>query len=76
MRNSAKYLLATAGLCLLTVGHPAADTKPIRMLDESLQVTTVLNSGIAQRSGLSFSAPMISWCSRKRPARSSESSTM
>ena len=54
MRNSAKYLLATAGLCLLTVGHPAADTKPIRMLDESLQVTTVLNSGIAQPIGIVF----------------------
>ena len=23
MRNSAKYLLATAGICLLTAGHPA-----------------------------------------------------
>ena len=54
MRNSAKYLLATAGLCLLTVRHPAADSKPIRMLDESLQVTTVLNSGIAQPIGIVF----------------------
>ena len=44
MRNSAKCLLATAGICLLTVGHPAADSKPIRMLDASLQVTTVLTS--------------------------------
>jgi len=54
MRNSAKYLLAPAGICLLTVGHPAADSKPIRMLDESLQVTTVLNSGIVQPIGIVF----------------------
>jgi glucose/arabinose dehydrogenase len=54
MRNSAKCLLATAGLCLLTVGHPAADSKPIRMLDDRLQVTTVLNSGIVQPIGIVF----------------------
>ena len=54
MRNSAKYLLATAGICLLTVGHPAADSKPIRMLDASLKVTTVLNTGIAQPIGIVF----------------------
>ena len=54
MRNSAKCLLATAGICLLTVGHPAADSKPIRMLDASLQVTTVLNSGLAQPIGIVF----------------------
>ena len=28
MRNSAKYLLATAGIYLLTAGHPAADSIP------------------------------------------------
>ena len=56
MRNSAKYLLATAGICLLTAGHPAADSKPIRMLDASLQVSTVLTSanGIAQPIGIVF----------------------
>jgi len=54
MQKSAKCLLTTVGICLLIVGHPAADSKPIRMLDESLQVTTVLNSGIAQPIGIVF----------------------
>jgi glucose/arabinose dehydrogenase len=54
MRNSAKCLLATAAICLLAGGHPGADSKPIRMLDASLQVTTVLNSGIAQPIGIVF----------------------
>ena len=56
MRNSARYLLATAGICLLTAGHPAADTKPRRMLDASLQVSTLLDSGIAQPIGIVFLA--------------------
>ena len=75
MRNSAKYLLATAGLCLLTVGHPAADSKPIRMLDESLQVTTVLNSGIVQPIGIVFLGANDFLVLEKASARSSESST-
>ena len=41
MRNSAKYLLATAGIYLLTAGHPAADSIPVQILDPDLKVTTV-----------------------------------
>ena len=41
MRNSAKYLLATAGIYLLTAGHPAADSIPVQILDPNLKVTTV-----------------------------------
>ena len=54
MRNSAKYLLATAGIYLLTAGHPAADSIPVQILDPNLQVTTVLNSGITQPIGIVF----------------------
>jgi glucose/arabinose dehydrogenase len=54
MRKSAKCLLTTIGIGLLTVGHPAADSKPRRMLDESLHVTTVLSSGLAQPIGIVF----------------------
>ena len=54
MRNSAKYLLATAGIYLLTAGHPAADSIPVQILDPNLKVTTVLNAGIAQPIGIVF----------------------
>lgn len=54
MRNSAKYLLATAGICLLTAGHPAADSIPVQILDPNLKVTTVLSAGIVQPIGIVF----------------------
>ena len=54
MRNSAKYLLATAGIYLLTAGHPAADSIPVQILDPNLKVTTVLNAGIVQPIGIVF----------------------
>ena len=55
MRNSAKYLLATAGIYLLTAGHPAADSIPVQILDPNLQVTTVaLNAAITQPIGIVF----------------------
>jgi glucose/arabinose dehydrogenase len=56
MRTSAKCLLATAGVSLLVSSHPLADTKPVRILDPTLQVTTVLNTGIAQPIGIVFLA--------------------
>jgi glucose/arabinose dehydrogenase len=54
MRNSAKYLLATAGIYLLTAGHPAADSIPVQILDPTLKVTTVLSAGIVQPIGIVF----------------------
>jgi glucose/arabinose dehydrogenase len=54
MRNSAKCLMAMAGIYLLTAGHPAADSIPVEMLDPNLKVTTVLNSGIFQPIGIVF----------------------
>ena len=54
MRKSATFVLATAGIYLLTAGHPVADSKPRRLLDDSLQATTVLSSGIAQPIGIVF----------------------
>ena len=55
MRNSAKYLLATAGIYLLTVGHPAADSIPVQILDPNLKVTTVaLSAAIVQPIGIVF----------------------
>ncbi len=54
MRNSAKCLLATAGIYLLTAGYPAADSIPVEILDPNLKATTVLNSGIVQPIGIVF----------------------
>ena len=54
MRNSAKCLLATAGIYLLTAGHPAADSIPVQILDPNLKVTTVLGAGIVQPIGIVF----------------------
>jgi hypothetical protein len=54
MRNSAKCLLATAGIYLLTAGHPAADSIPVQILDPALKVTTVLSAGIVQPIGIVF----------------------
>jgi len=55
MRNSAKYLLATAGIYLLTAGHPAADSIPVQILDPNLKVTTVaLSAAIVQPIGIVF----------------------
>jgi aldose sugar dehydrogenase len=54
MRNSAKYLLATAGIYLLTAGHPAADSIAVQILDPNLKVTTVLSADIVQPIGIVF----------------------
>ena len=55
MRNSAKYLLATAGIYLPTAGHPAADSIPVQILDPNLKVTTVaLSAAIVQPIGIVF----------------------
>ncbi len=54
MRHSAKYLLMTVGIYLLTAGHPAADSIPVQILDPNLKVTTVLNAGIVQPIGIVF----------------------
>ena len=54
MRHSAKYLLTTVGIYLLTAGHPAADSIPVQILDPNLKVTTVLNAGIVQPIGIVF----------------------
>jgi glucose/arabinose dehydrogenase len=57
MPKTFKCLLATAGVYLLTAANPSADTKPVRMLDPNLQVTTFLSSGIVQPIGIVFLAP-------------------
>jgi aldose sugar dehydrogenase len=42
--------------CMLSSGGLRADTTPLRILDPSLQVTTVLNAGITQPIGIVFLA--------------------
>src|SRR5262245_10036720 len=52
MRLSAKCLMLAA--CILFAVGGAADSIPLQILDPNLQVTTVLNSGIAQPIGIVF----------------------
>src|SRR5918992_4212856 len=54
MRASAKRLLSLLTAGLLLEGGLAADSIPLQILDPSLQVTTVLNAGIAQPIGIVF----------------------
>jgi glucose/arabinose dehydrogenase len=54
MRAPAKYLLSLLTAGLLFGGGLAADSIPLQILDPSLQVTTVLNSGITQPIGIVF----------------------
>jgi glucose/arabinose dehydrogenase len=56
MRRIAKLLFSTAGVCLLLAGRPTADSIPVTILDPTLQVTTVLNAGLAQPIGIVFLA--------------------
>src|SRR5215217_123722 len=48
MRNSARTLLAALGICMLTAGNTAADTKALRMLDPNLKVATLISAGLVQ----------------------------
>src|SRR5262245_13726666 len=54
MRLFAKRLLYVFAACTLFAIGGAADTFPLQVLDPNLQVTTVLNSGIAQPIGIVF----------------------
>ena len=54
MRHPAKCLLSVFAACTLFAGGAAADSIPVEMLDPNLQVTTVLDSGIAQPIGIVF----------------------
>ena len=54
MRLPAKCLLSTVTACLVLAGGVAADSIPVAILDPNLQVTTVLNTGIAQPIGIVF----------------------
>ena len=54
MSHSVKSLLATVGACLLLASGPAADSIPVRILDPNLQVTTLINAGLAQPIGIVF----------------------
>jgi glucose/arabinose dehydrogenase len=56
MRHFAMPLLIELAVCTLSVGSARADSIPIAVLDPSLQVTTVLNSGISQPIGIVFLA--------------------
>ncbi len=49
-----RALLATIALCLTCSDRSRADTIPVEILDPNLQVTTVLNTGIAQPIGIIF----------------------
>ncbi len=51
-RFSKPLLLALA--CAISVGRASADTIPVEVLDPSLQVTTILSSGITQPIGIVF----------------------
>jgi Glucose / Sorbosone dehydrogenase len=57
MRRSAKRLLPIFAACALFAGGSAADSIPVEMLDPSLKVTTVLDSGITQPIGIIFLGP-------------------
>jgi glucose/arabinose dehydrogenase len=57
MRRSAKRLLPIFAACVLFAGGSAADSIPVEMLDPSLKVTTVLDSGITQPIGIIFLGP-------------------
>jgi aldose sugar dehydrogenase len=54
MRNSAKPLFIAAAICALATVNPAADTKPVRMLDPNLTVSTLINTGLVQPIGIVF----------------------
>ncbi len=54
MRHPATSLLTALAICTLSAGRGAADSIPVTILDPSLQVTTVLNSGITQPIGIVF----------------------
>ena len=54
MRNFDKLMLAALAVCTLLAGRAGADTIPVEVLDPTLQVTTVLNSGISQPIGIVF----------------------
>jgi glucose/arabinose dehydrogenase len=57
MRHPATCAIATAAACVFFASGPAADSIPVQMLDPSLQVTTVLDSGLAQPIGIVFLGP-------------------
>jgi glucose/arabinose dehydrogenase len=57
MSFSAKCLLFVSAACTLFAIGGAADTVPLQVLDPNLQVTTVLNAGIAQPIGIVFLSP-------------------
>jgi aldose sugar dehydrogenase len=52
--TSGKRLSAVIAACALAGAHTIADTTPLRILDPTLQVTTVLNSGVTQPIGIVF----------------------
>jgi glucose/arabinose dehydrogenase len=54
MRHCEKPLLTTLAVCTLLAGFAGADSIPVEVLDPSLQVATVLNSGITQPIGIVF----------------------
>ena len=54
MKSSAKCLISVFAVWLSSVGAPSADTTPLQILDPTLQVTTVLNSGLSQPIGIVF----------------------
>jgi glucose/arabinose dehydrogenase len=54
MRFSAKCLLFVSAACTLFAIGGAADTSPLQVFDPNLQVTTVLNTGVAQPIGIVF----------------------
>src|SRR5215475_5075247 len=54
MRFPAKSLLFVFAVCTLFAIGGSADTFPLQVLDPDLQVTTVLNTGIAQPIGIVF----------------------
>jgi aldose sugar dehydrogenase len=54
MRTRVKWLLSISAACLLSGRGVGADSIPVQILDPNLQVTTVLNAGIAQPIGIVF----------------------
>jgi len=57
MKTSVKCSTAVFAAWLCSAGTAVADTTPLQILDPTLQVTTVLNSGLVQPIGIVFLGP-------------------
>lgn len=57
MKSIVRYWLSVVAACTIFATGASADSIPLEVLDPSLQVSTVLNSGITQPIGIVFLGP-------------------